>query len=72
MATILAHTKTANGRYRAGKRFSREPALFEVTEEQEAAIRADPLIVIVEEARKLVVRELVVETASAPPKATKR
>jgi hypothetical protein len=36
-------------RYRAGFRFTREPDVYEVTAEQEAAIRADSMLVVAKE-----------------------
>lgn len=49
MPALIVHTKTATARSRAGHRFTREPSIVDVTEAQEAAIRADALLHVVED-----------------------
>lgn len=48
MPTLIVKAVSPLGRYRAGLRFSREPSIVGVTEAQEAAIRADAALVVVE------------------------
>ena len=48
MSTLIVKAKSSLGRSRAGIRFSREPSIVDVTDEQEAAIRADSFLVVIE------------------------
>lgn len=68
MPTLIVKAKSATGRYRAGHRFSREPSIVDVTEEQETAIRADALLHVVEDKPK---PAKATEVAPEPPPAPK-
>ena len=48
MPTLIVKAKTSLGRSRAGQRFTREPSIVDVTDEQEASIRADSFLVVIE------------------------
>ncbi len=46
MGLYTIRCKRPSGRYRAGKRFDREPDVYDLTDEQIAMVRADPFLVI--------------------------
>jgi hypothetical protein len=49
MPTLIVSAKPLRGRWRAGCLFGREPSLVDVSDEQEALIREDPMLVVHED-----------------------
>jgi hypothetical protein len=50
-AVYTIQCKRPSGRWRAGRFFTRGPELYELTESELAAVRADPLFVIADDPR---------------------
>jgi hypothetical protein len=46
MPILVVRSKSADCRYRAGQRFSREDSIVDASDEQAAAIRADDLLIV--------------------------
>jgi hypothetical protein len=71
MAILIVHSRTS-GRRRAGKRFSREPGVYDVTEAEEKAIRADSMLVVHKDEPKAVEPEKAPAAPVVEDKAPKR
>jgi hypothetical protein len=75
MATLIVSALPARGRWRAGHFFGREQMIVEVDADQEAAIRADPLLRVFDDkpaAAPLPEPRLEVEEADVKPGRGKR